>query len=250
MTLATESVTLAGSGLVFVNYYDPTVSDAYRGAILTAENFLQSHFTNAVTVNVDFSLGALSGSFAAQNDFAQVNVSYAQLTNALASHAVTGDDHLSVAGLPAADPSGGTGVAVPIAQAVVLGLAAQTNADDDSVTLNSSLPWSFGQDAVGVILHEMTEGIFGRTASLGFDGRWQPLDLFRFTASGARDFTGGSDGLATFFGIDPAHVTALQYHSAINAMGANDGFDLGVSWDHTFGDSVRGRAGRTATRGR
>ena len=33
MSLPTESVTLAGSGLVFINAYDPTVTEAYRSAI-------------------------------------------------------------------------------------------------------------------------------------------------------------------------------------------------------------------------
>src|SRR5258706_10407076 len=176
MTLATESVTLAGSGLVFINYYDPAVSDAYRGAILAAENFLQSHFTDQVTLNVTFGFSPLSGSFAAQNNFSQVNVSYSRLMGALASHAVTADDQIAVAGLPTSDPSGGVGFAVPIAQAVALGLSAQSNSDNDHVVLNSNLAWSFGQDAVGVILHEITGGGFGRTASPGFQGRWQGLD--------------------------------------------------------------------------
>ena len=187
MSLPTESVSLAGSGLVFINYYDSSVSDAYRGAIITAENFLQSHFTDQVTVNVTFDFSPLSGSFAAQNNFSQVNVSYSRLMGALATHAVTADDQQSVAGLPGFDPSGGVGFAVPIAEAVILGLAAQSNSDNDHVTLNSNLAWTFGQDAVGVILHEMTEGVFGRTASLGFDGRWQTLDLFRFSAAGVRE---------------------------------------------------------------
>ena len=32
MTLPTEAVTLAGSGLVFINSYDDSVTSAYRGA--------------------------------------------------------------------------------------------------------------------------------------------------------------------------------------------------------------------------
>jgi Ca2+-binding RTX toxin-like protein len=236
MAFADESVTLPGSGLVFINYYDDSVSAPYRAAILTAENFLQSHFTNSVTVNIDFSLASLGANFAGQNNFSQVNVSYSGLVSALASHATSPDDFTAVAGFPTVDPSAGRGFAMPIAQAVALGLTPQTNADDDSVTLNSDLNWTFGQDAVGVLLHEITEGVFGRDASLGFEGKWATLDLFRFTASGQRDYTGGSDGVATFFGIDANHVTSLQYHNSINAQGVNDGFDLG-DWDNTHGDS-------------
>jgi Ca2+-binding RTX toxin-like protein len=236
MSLPTESVTLSGSGLVFVNYYGAGVSDAYRSAILTAENALQSQFTDSTTVGIRFELRDLGADFSAKNGFAAMPVSYAQLVEALRAHATTADDLAAVAGLPATDPSNGGGFSLPGAQARILGLAVQTNSTDDVVTLNSAVPFTFGQDAVGVLLHEITEGVFGRVGGLGLESpRWDPMDLFRFTASGERDYTGGSDGVATFFGIDGAHVTGLQYHNAIDSTGHNDGFDL-ADWDHTRGD--------------
>lgn len=237
MTLPTEAVTLAGSGLVFINTYAPTVSDAYRGAVITAENFLQSHFTNPVTVSVNFNFQSLGASFSAENSFAETSVSYASFTAALRTHAFTTDDVLAVNGLPALDPSGGVGFSLPTTEARILGLAVQTNSIDDTVTLNSDLPFTFGQDAVGALEHEITEGVFGRTSSLGFSSaKWSPLDLFRFTASGQRDFTGGSDGVTTFFGLDANHVSSFAYHNSISPSGANDGFDLG-DWSGTRGDS-------------
>jgi Ca2+-binding RTX toxin-like protein len=238
MTLPTESVTQAGSGVVFINSYDASVSDAYRSAILTAEHYLQSHFTNPVTISVNFTLAPLSGNAAASNDFALTSVSYDAFKAALASHAVTADDQLAVAGLPATDPSNGAGFELALPEAVILGLAPQTNTEVISqLTLNSNLPWTFGQDAVGAIIHELTEGGFGRISSLGIaDNKWQPLDLFRFTAAGQRDFTGGKDGVATFFGIDGNHVSALQYHNSVNSAGAFDGADLG-DWGFTRGDA-------------
>jgi Ca2+-binding RTX toxin-like protein len=242
MAFATESVTLPGSGLVFINYYDDAVTAPYRTAIISAENYLQAHFTDTVSVNITFDYQNLGANFAGQNNYDQVNVSYAGLVQALASHATTADDQTAVAGLPAADPSGGRGFAIPIAEAVVLGLANQTNADNDTVTLNSALNFSFGQDAIGVLIHEITEGVFGRDASLGFSGtpgitsRWAPLDLFRFTASGQRDYTGGQDGQTTYFGLDPSHVSGPAYHNSISPQGLNDGFDLG-DWDTTRGDA-------------
>src|SRR5512143_85709 len=166
MTLPTEAVTLAGSGLVFVNYYSDTVSDAYRSAIITAENFLQSHFTNQVTVGVQFDFQSLGQNFSAQNNFNETSVSYSAFTAALRAHATTADDFTAVNGLPAFDPSGGAGFAIPTNEARILGLAAQSNTIDDTVTLNSDLPFTFGQDAVGAIEHEVTEGVFGRTSSL------------------------------------------------------------------------------------
>ena len=238
MTLPTEAVTLAGSGLVIINSYYATVTDAYRTAVLTAETFLQSHFTQSGDGERRFRLRAhqeLNSS--AENDFATVPVSYASFAAALRAHATTGDDALAVNGLPATDPSNGAGFEITTAEARVLGLAAQSNIIDDTVVLNSSLPFSFGQDAIGAIEHEVSEGAFGRISSLGFDGpKWNPLDLFRFTASGQRDYTGGSDGVPTFFGLDSTHVSSLAYHNSINAAGMFDGQDLG-DWDHTFGDA-------------
>ena len=237
MAIAPESVTLAGSGLVFINYYDDGVSQAYRGAIIAAEHELQSHFTNSVTVGVTFGLQSLGAKFSAENDFDTVAVSYDAFVSALRLHAASPDDLLAVNGLPAADPSSGVGFAIPTSEARILGLAPQTNSLDVTVMLNSDLAWSFGQDAIGAIEHEVTEGAFGRVGSLGIEStRWAPLDLFRFNAQGVRDFTGGSDGVPTFFGVDANHVTSFAFHNSVDATGKDDGFDLG-DWDHTFGDA-------------
>jgi hypothetical protein len=148
-----EAVTSAGSGLVFVNYYDDSVSAAYRGAIIAAEHELQSHFTNPITIQIQFQLSPLGANAAAQNQFSLTSVSYTTLVNSLSSKAVTFDDHLAVNGLPATDPSGGVGWAITTPMARMFGLQPQTNALDLTVTLNSNLNWSFGQDAIGAIEH-------------------------------------------------------------------------------------------------
>ncbi|MEO8114101.1 MAG: pre-peptidase C-terminal domain-containing protein, partial [Phenylobacterium sp.] len=136
--------------------------------------------------------------------------------------------------------SHGVGFGVPVAAAVILGLAPQTNGGGIEVTLNANLAWTFGQDAVGAILHEITEGGFGRIGSLGIQqARWALLDLFRFTADGERDYTGGADGLRTFFGVDGAHLSPLTYHNAISADGTDDGGDLG-DWALVRGDAFGG----------
>ena len=237
MGLPVEAATAVGTGLVFVNYYSANVTDAYRGAILSAEHYLQSQFTNAVTLSVNFDLTPLGPGYSAQNNFSTLSVTYSHFRAALAGHTTTSADALAVAGLPMEDLTGGAGFAIPLGEAVALGLAVQTNAVNDSITLNSSLPFNFGQDAVGAIEHELTEGAFGRTSSLGFsDRRWAALDLFRFTGSGQRDFTGGSDGVATYFGVDFGHVSNLQFHSSVNTQGVSDGFDL-ADWQGTRGDA-------------
>jgi hypothetical protein len=248
MPIAAETVALPGSGLVFENTYGAGVTDVYRAAILTAEHTFQSQFSNAVTVSMNFDLQPLGAGFSAQNQYALTGVTYANFVAALTSHATTADDHTAIAGLPTTDPSGGIGFWLPSAEARVLGLAGPSTGVDDSITLNSDMNYTFGSDAVAALEHEISEGVFGRVASLGKQQiGWQPMDLFRFNAQGQRDYTGGADGVTTFFGIDGAHVTNLQYHNSISASGVNDGFDL-ADWDNTVTDAFGpGGPGSTAT---
>lgn len=237
MSLPTETVSSATSGLVFENHYLGGVTEAYRGAILAAEHEFQSRFTDSVKVVMSFDLAAMSPAFSASNTYSVVHVDYATLVSALAARATTADDHFAVAGLPLRDPSHGLGFDLSAPQARILGLAQQTFSIDDAVVLNANSGFNFGRDAVAAIEHEMSEGVFGRLASLGQGGHaWASMDLFRFDAAGVRDFTGGADGVVTYFGLDTTHVSGFQFHNAINSAGVNDGFDLG-DWDHTVGDA-------------
>jgi hypothetical protein len=243
-----ETIQQAGSGLVFNNTYDSGVSSAYRDAIVQAENFLQQHFTDSVTFNVEFKLDKLTNkdgtpdlSFVAHNDWSNaVTVGYDQLKAALIAHATTADDLAAVASLPKADPSHGAQWQVPVGMAINLGLEQQGDpskaAIDDVVTLNGDFNWSFGDDAIGVILHEMTEGLFGRTSEMGLrsDGFWQPLDLFRYaagTTTPKHDYTGGHDGKAAYFSID-GKTLLTQFHDPISTKGADDGQDF-ADWNGT-----------------
>ena len=54
--LSSETVTYQGSGLVFNNTYGSNVSVTFRNEIVAAENYLQSLFSNACTVNCSFDL--------------------------------------------------------------------------------------------------------------------------------------------------------------------------------------------------
>jgi len=87
---ASETVTFAGSQLVFVNTYLSGVTDAYRTAVLYAEHELQSHFSNNVTITVSFGFANLGSNFLAQNFFHnQVQATYANLRSGLQAHATT-----------------------------------------------------------------------------------------------------------------------------------------------------------------
>jgi len=122
MPITSETVTAAGSSLVFVNTYDASVTDGYRAAILTAETYLQSHFSNPVVIHAEFGVAALDSTLAvADNHFFAVHLTYNAFTSALRANATTADDSLAVNGLPLVDPSGGAGFAVPTAEARALG---------------------------------------------------------------------------------------------------------------------------------
>jgi hypothetical protein len=234
----TDTVTHGGSGLVFVNTYGAGVTSALHSAIIAAETYLESHFTNSVTLNVSFDLQALNPAFSAQDSFAWVNVTYSQLVNALQAHATSPDDTAAVNALNLmADPSGGAMFTVPNGQAKLLGLPGTTNGIDETIQLNSSV-WTDANitanpgDAIAVLIHELSRGAMGRLGGL-----WGPMDLFRYTTSGQLDNTGGQDGQLTYFSPNGQNINAgLQFHNPINAQGQDDGFDW-ADWDQV-GDNV------------
>jgi hypothetical protein len=238
MPLSGETVSVAGSGIVFNNTYDAGVTDGVRAAILSAENYLQAHFTDKVTLNVTFNYDPEGPDEVASNRFNVYSISYSQLVSALNAHATTADDRLAVAGLPAQDPSNGAGFEITSGEAQALGIFSESGQNDVTVTINSQQPWTVGSDLIGAIEHELTEGGFGRVQSLGLDrgGQFAPLDLFRFNGFGQHDFTGGGDNRLAFFGVDGAHLSDLIFHNAVGPNGVNDGFDLG-DWDFTFEDA-------------
>src|SRR4029077_6459356 len=111
--------------------------------------------------------------------------------------------------LPATDPSaGGSDWFLPQAYARMLGLSSGTSGVDATVTLNTSFSWSFGQDVVNTIEHEISEGGMGRIGGLGANTSttgtaiFSAMDLFRYSAVGVRDLTNGQDGSTTYFSFN------------------------------------------------
>src|SRR5689334_21180105 len=123
----TEAITYAGSGIVFNNSYSDSVTPQVRTAIIAAENYLQAHFTDTASVNVNFTFDHQGAHAVADNFFSVYIVTYGQVQAALAAHATTADDRLAVAGLPLTDPSNGAGFQIPVGQAQILGLGGPTS---------------------------------------------------------------------------------------------------------------------------
>ena len=164
---SSETVTLAGSQLTFVNTYASSVTDAYRNAVLYAEHELQSHFSNNVTITVSFGFQSLGPQFLAQNSFNNVvqHVSYSTLRAGLNGHATTADDIAAVNSLPATDPTGGAGflIAGPMARLLGIPGAGTSSLPDVQLVLGTDFTWNFdpnnrgaanGYDAIGAIEHE------------------------------------------------------------------------------------------------
>ncbi len=242
---SSQTVTLAGSGLVFNNTFGSGASATFISEVDAAENYLQSQFGNACVVNCNFNIQSLNPNYSGENSFDPIVVSYSTFVNALKSHAETPTAVAAAAALSAlADPSHGAGFEVSIGEARILGLAGAGSGTDDSIILNS-VYWTASAlqnhpgDAEGTLEHEISEGIMGRIGSLGIADApyWAPMDLFRFTASGQRDFTGGQDGQPTYFSVNGSTVyTGLQYHNSVNSSGQFDGYDL-ADWDQVGADA-------------
>ncbi len=264
MAFPQETVSIVGSGLTFINTYNAGVGDAYHEAILYAERLLENYITDPITIRANFGFRNLSGGFLAFNNFFNtVTVSYASLTSALANHATSADDLASIASFPATAPSNGlgssnsTGFLVTSGMARVLGLEGPGNSLDDTVDLSNNVNWSFDPhnravpgeyDAIGDLEHELSEGGLGRVGGLGYqNSSWAPLDLFRFGASGNRDYTGGQDGVTTYFSPDGSNPDLnLPYYNPVNSVGHFDGSDPG-DWGvvgDSFGDGQRNRIGQ------
>lgn len=241
----TQTVTSSGSGLVFNNTFGSGATAAFINEVDAAETYLQSLFGNSCTVNCSFDVQSLNPNFSGENSFDPVSATYSQFVSALRSHASTPTAVAAANALSnLADPTGGRGVEVPIGEALILGLPINTRINPDDTVVLNSVYWTPSAlqnnpgDAEAVIEHELTEGIMGRIGSLGIaDVQWAPMDFFRYTASGQRDFTGGRDGQPTYFSADGTNVaTGLQYHNSVNSSGHFDGFDF-ADWDGVGADS-------------
>jgi hypothetical protein len=216
--MATQTVSTPGSGLVFNNTYTANCSQQYISCIVAAEDTYESLWSNSLTVNITFDEQAQgdTGSVASNDWSNWVTVSYAQLKNALPASD----------SLPSTDPTGGHTWYLPVAYARMLGLSSLAPSTDDTVTLNSSYDWSFGQDVTSTLEHEISEGVMGRVGGLGDqNGVWSTMDLFRYSSPGGRDFTDGRDGLTTYFSVNGSALSSLSFNNEFLSNGTKANSD-------------------------
>ena len=211
----TQTVIAPGSGLTFVNTYTASDSSQFIQCIVAAEEACGSLWTNSITINLTFeeTASGFNGTLATNRWSSWVNLTYDQLKNALPASD----------SLPDTDPTGGQTWSVPEAYARMLGLSSSTPLIDDTVTLNSSYVWTFGQDVINVIEHEISEGVMGRVGGLGDQNNvWSTMDLFRYSAPGVADYTNGRDGKATYFSSNATGLSSLIFNNEYNSDGTKN----------------------------
>ena len=224
--------TVSGNGIVFSNTYDASVSSAYHACVLSAEQTFVADFQVAnggtVTINVEFSaVNEGQNGELASNEFYVVPVTYSELTSALQSHAGDAYAAAAAAALPALNPAGSNEWTIPISYARYLGLSSSSASFDDSVTLNTSYAWSFGQDVTDTIEHEISEGGLGRIGGLGDQNSvFSTMDLFRYSSSKVPDYSDGRDNQTTYFSYDGGHdLSTLSFNNEYSGNTFTNGGD-------------------------
>ncbi|MGC8476499.1 MAG: NF038122 family metalloprotease [Acetobacteraceae bacterium] len=255
-------------GLVINVSYDSSVSTAtaaeqsgLQAAVNSAVSFMESMFTNNVTLTIDVGWGEVggqsipSGAVAASTSTGN-QLSYRTLRSDLTTtYSSGGSSYQTQAAnaLPGSDPTGSTvtnDFYVSQAEEKALGvrLFGGGSAIDGSIGLGALSNWNFGTtgvraiagqyDAIGAIEHEISE-VMGRVGSLGTlfgSGIYTPLDLFRYSGTNALTPSSGSGSFST-----NGQRLTLPFNDPFTAGGDAGDWASSVSGD-AFGYSTAGSA--------
>jgi hypothetical protein len=82
----------------------------------------------------------------------------------------------------------------------------------------------------------------GRIGGVGVqDAWWGPMDLFRYAAANQHDYSGGQDGLASFFSVDGTNLLT-PFHNSLSTAGVFDGQDF-ADWASSISGDAFGASG-------
>lgn len=164
-------------------------------ALQFAADQLDALIANNITITIDITwdpTGQVLGEAGPEN---MQDYSYSQVVDALQAHAFSTAAQTAVQNMPSADPTGGNGVYLSVAQAEALGLMSGSTLPDGTATfgtggtvLNFSttdLAVAGEEDFVGVAEHELTHAM-GRSGwgDGTTSGLYSLMDLFRFSSVG------------------------------------------------------------------
>jgi ELWxxDGT repeat protein len=201
--------------------YDPATTGSlpagFTSAIDTAVSFYESHFTDAVTINIEVYFGQLPADTEptglGESNISFAHVSYSDVITALTADATTANDSTAVSNLPGSDPiSSNDGYSLTSAQMAALNITnPNAPAIDGVMAFTSSDILDYDRtdgiaagkyDFVSVVEHEISE-IMGRRADLRFNDEGTvisaPFELFAYSAPGERQETGTTPA---YFSID------------------------------------------------
>lgn len=244
----TTSSSSSSSPFVINVSYDASVASAPAGfttAIQQVVQYLESQYTDAVTINVAVGYGECAGyalgSGTLGESMSYLNgYSYSQIASALSADATTATDASAVASLSASSPLSGANYWVSTAEAKALGLMGASSSTDGFVGFSSSYPFTYDNtngvaagtyDFFGTAVHEFTE-VMGRmmfTGSTigGLSNSYTPYDLFHYSAAGTRDFSASTPG---YFSVDGGKTS-------LGGLNTNSGGDAG-DWGSSMGNDA------------
>jgi hypothetical protein len=272
-TLSTLSSGAASTSPFVINIsWDSSVRSAPSGfttAVLAAVQFLESQYSDPVTINIAVGYGEVGGSALGsgalgESEWSLTSVGYSSLVNALKADATTATDTTAVASLPSTSPVSGT-FWTTTAQAKALGLAPATGSSIDGyVGFSSSYKFTYNDtngvgsgtyDFNGIVLHEITE-VMGRSLLTGetvgsASKSYSLYDLFHYSAPGIRDFSastpgyfsinGGNTNLAAFnmnSGGDAGDWASSVAHDALDAFSSSGVVNAFSTADLTAMDAI------------
>jgi hypothetical protein len=233
---------------IVISYDQPTgaLPSGFTMAVSAVATFYGAQFTDNITFNLHVGYGEVHGSALGSGtlgaSFYFLNqYSYSQIRNALLADAKSVDDSTGLGNVPAGDPIGGTHQYwVAQVQAKALGLLSDATVIDQYVEFSNTFMFDYdrsngitaGQyDFYGTVAHEIAE-VMGKNLLVGgtigsTTNSYVPSDLFHYSASGVRDFSGTTPG---YFSIDGGATN-------LNNFNTNPSGDFG-DWASSAGNDA------------
>lgn len=194
--------------------YDSSVNSApagFEAGVTAAVQYLESEFTNPVTINIDVGYGEVHGQSLGSDALGESSASYVSESYSAVRSALLAEGAPGASTLPVNSPDQGT-LEMSTAEAKALGLMSSNASIDGYVGFssqanifsyaNGSVPPSSEYYFIGVVEHEITEDM-GRVSLLdGQPSYYSAMDLFRYSSPGVRDLTTGGAGSTAYFSID------------------------------------------------